>query len=453
MSRKSSVPPTKSAMVTPDAQLREQVQQQQRLLGEFRGDLMDRELAELSRKTYKRPLVLFFGRQTFSDNTKYLYLEAVRTLADFDVVWCTSTPALAAQLTAHGLPCLDMTADPTVTARELLQCSVAVFCENILSAFAFQPALAGALAGAQKVQLWHGISVKQLDLMLLPYANVLDANFRRTVLYASRPDVSLSTASCLDSFWVHAHGARQLVRAGQPRNAVLLREPTMHERIGATLPITQQALLDDPAVRCVLVAPTWKRGQGLFTSTSAFHDRLAAWGAANNTVLFVKAHPFMTGAAVPATIPGRLHVIDAATDIYPSLAKFDALITDFSSIMFDFLLTGKPIFTYDAAVSAHAFEPDWSLVPDTPFRYPFNESSMEAVLSEMIAAHPLAASQQQLASQLFETDPLSASAELLKVIEACHAAVLDRPVDVIELDPGNIDDDEASGVPAMSLAG
>jgi CDP-glycerol glycerophosphotransferase (TagB/SpsB family) len=222
---------------------------------------------------------------------------------------------------------------------------------------------------------------------------------------------------------------------------VLLREATLHERIGAVLPPSAQTLLDDPMTRCVLVAPTWKRGQGQFTSTAAFHDRLAAWAAATNTVVFIKAHPFMTGAQTPATIPGRLQVIDASVDIYPSLSRFDALITDHSSIMFDFLLTGKPIFTYEAAIQAHAFEPDWTLVPDTPFRYAFDETSMESVLTANMTVHPLSASQAVLASQLYETDPLTASADLLRVIEACHAAALDRPVDVVELESANATDD------------
>jgi hypothetical protein len=270
MSRKPISAPVKPKGSTSiDEQIQALQRQQDAVLAECRLDLFDRELEELSRKTYKRPLVLFFGRQSFSDNTKYLYLEAVRSLSDCDVVWCTANTALAAQLTAHGLPCLDMTADPVVTTRELLQCSVAVFCENMLSTFQFNPGLAGALAGAQKIQLWHGISVKHLDLMLLPHANPLDTAWRRTIRYAARPDVFLSTSSALDSFWVRAHGGSQLVRAGQPRNAVLFRDPTPLERIGAEVSPSQQAILEAPDRRRVLVAPTWKRGQGLFTSAGA----------------------------------------------------------------------------------------------------------------------------------------------------------------------------------------
>lgn len=417
------------------AELRDLLKQQQELIVDLQSHLMDRELDELSHKVRKRPLVLFFGRSTFSDNTKYLFLEAVNSASDYDVQWCTWSETLAAQLRAHDLPCLLLGDDQAVTIRELLQCSVAVFCENMLSAFIANPALAGALAGAQKIQLWHGISVKHLDLMMIPFANVGEHAFRRSLKLASRPDMFLSTASCLDSFWAMAFGSTQLIRAGQPRNAVIVREATPQERIGADLPPAQADAMHDPAVRRVLVTPTWKRGQGLFTSSPEFHRRLATWAARRNAVVFVKPHPFMTAAERPANVPGRLYALDAGTDIYPWLSRFDALITDYSSIMFDFLFTGKPIFTFDASTQvSYEFEPDWSLIPDTPFRYEFTADNLEQVLDASIDAHPLASSQRELCSQLYETDPLDASAQLLRVIDECNAIACNKPVNVIEMD-------------------
>jgi CDP-glycerol glycerophosphotransferase len=38
-----------------------------------------------------------------------------------------------------------------------------------------------------------------------------------------------------------------------------------------------------------------------------------------------------------------LYLLDPGTDVYPWLNRFDALVTDYSSIMFDFLLTGRPV--------------------------------------------------------------------------------------------------------------
>jgi CDP-glycerol glycerophosphotransferase len=443
--------PPKSTMPGPGttAELQTLITQQAAVIADLQADIMGRDLQELSLRVFKRPLVLFFGRATFSDNTKYLYLDTVRAARDYDVLWCASTPALARELHAHGLPCLDMTADLKATVRTLLHCSVAVLCENLLSTFGGNVALAGALAGAQKIQLWHGISVKHLDLMLLPFANVLDQTFRRTIMLASRPDYFLSTAASLDVFWAQAFGATQVIRAGQPRNAVVRRDATPHEMIGAALPSDQMVAMQNPAVRRVLVTPTWKRGQGLFTASAEFHKRLAAWAARTNTVIFVKPHPFMSAAEIPANIPGRLYFLAAGLDIYPWLSRFDALLTDYSSIMFDFLLTGKPIFTFDSLTQVvYGFEPDWSLIPDTPFRYVFDASNMEQVLDAHLDAHPLHATQQVLCDQLFETNPLEASDVLIRVIGECNAMVLDRSVHVIDADV----DDAGDAIAASAAA-
>jgi hypothetical protein len=101
--------------------------------------------------------------------------------------------------------------------------------------------------------------------------------------------------------------------------------------------------------------------------------------------------------------------------------------------MFDFLLTGKPVFTFDARTETdYGFEPDWSLVPNTPFRYTFDAQSMESVLDANFAAHPLCASQQQLCNELYETDPRSASSTLLRLIDHCNSSALTRDVQVID---------------------
>src|SRR5205085_105156 len=56
------------------------------------------EFAELSQRTLKRPLVLFFGRPTFADNTKYLYLAALKANTGCEVIWCGFNKPLLTQL-------------------------------------------------------------------------------------------------------------------------------------------------------------------------------------------------------------------------------------------------------------------------------------------------------------------------------------------------------------------
>ena len=62
---------------------------QHRLLTWLEEMQLRSELAELSRRVRKRPLVLFFGRNSFSDNTKYLFLRAagVRAVNNIDALF------------------------------------------------------------------------------------------------------------------------------------------------------------------------------------------------------------------------------------------------------------------------------------------------------------------------------------------------------------------------------
>src|SRR5689334_14360454 len=88
------------------------------------------DLSALSKRVKKRPVVLFFGRSTFSDNTKYLYLAALMKERSYEVYWCTPHDALSTQLNDSGLPCLPLAANIDLSIDTLLHAAVAVFCVN-----------------------------------------------------------------------------------------------------------------------------------------------------------------------------------------------------------------------------------------------------------------------------------------------------------------------------------
>jgi hypothetical protein len=384
------------------------------------------DFAELSQKVAKRPLVLFFGRPTFSDNTKYLFLATAKAAIGCEVVWCTFSKTLAETLRKHRLPCFDVTADVRKSCNLFLEAAVAVFCENPAAALSLNAMFSGCLAGAQKLQLWHGVSVKHLDLMLIPHLEIRDAAFRRQLRFATRVDHFLSTSSALDGFWVRAFGCTSLVRAGQPRNEVVVRPPTADEMIGAELPPEQVELINSSR-RKFLVAPTWQRGTPIYISTPKFYERLTRWATANDAVAFVKPHPFLRRTELPDDLPGRLIFLDAGVDVYPWMSKFDAMITDYSSIMFDYLLTNRPVFTFNTRTQvSYGFEPDYLLIPEGNFRYEFTAENFEAVLEKNLADHPLRAEQQKLCAQLFETPAEDACAQLVQFIAEAARNVVDK---------------------------
>lgn len=380
---------------------------------------MASEFSQLSLKLKKRPLVLFFGRTTFADNSKYLFLRAAAQSRGYDVVWCTINGALAAQLHAQNLPCLKLDEDVDLTLDLLLHAAVAVFTLNPLESVGMSQPMLGCLAGAKHVQLWHGISVKKLTLQLLGYLGARAADARQYWLSSIRADHVLSTAPHFDAYWREVFGCRHLVRAGMPRNEVLLRPATELEHIGAELGDRARTALESgkPAI---LVVPTWQRGKWTELTGSTFIAHAVKFAREHKANIFFKAHPTYFGhwKQKDQEVEG-LHLVDPGIDIYPWMSRFSALATDYSSIMFDFLLTGKPVMTLDLQPGEHqSYEPDYGLVPEGDFRVPYTTETFTAKLRRALYDDKGQQARQAYAQQLFTSDPLNASDDLLQLIDA-----------------------------------
>jgi CDP-glycerol glycerophosphotransferase len=140
----------------------------------------------------------------------------------------------------------------------------------------------------------------------------------------------------------------EICESGYPRNDVLCS--------GDAGRIAEQARarLGIPAgKRVILYAPTWRDDQYYASGRYRFDFRLdleQAWRQLGpDTVILLRGHHHMADDVPPGTRPGFVLNVTG----YPSMAELclvsDVLITDYSSVMFDFAPTGKPMlfFTYD----------------------------------------------------------------------------------------------------------
>lgn len=390
----------------------------QRAITQLEEQQLAHELESMSRRTAKRRLVLFFGRATFSDNTKYLYLRDVAREKNHEVIWCGFDEALIAMLTANGLPCVNLSLDIDRSIDLLMHAAVAVFCVNPNESLKGSYSLNACLAGARKLQLWHGVSVKHLLLRLMPHLGVRELAIRRAFYMASQADHVLSTASTFDRFWREVFGCRHLVRAGFPRNEVLVRPPTALELLGADISAEVEAGLSSGR-KNVLVVPTWQRGHQTYLNDSDFFAKVISFGKKQKVNFFFKMHPtYFSQNIDTAKKTEGFYLLNPGTDTYPLLPRFDLLLTDYSSIMFDFLLTGKPVLSLDLAHDEHQrFEPDFSLVPEVGFRHKFTRVDFESKLRQALYEDDLRPQRDEMAARIFETDPALASEQLLRLID------------------------------------
>ncbi|MES2171531.1 MAG: CDP-glycerol glycerophosphotransferase family protein [Actinomycetota bacterium] len=207
--------------------------------------------------------------------------------------------------------------------------------------------------GAFVVQLWHGVPLKLIQLdtpatmtIGIPGAwrlrGVLRKFYRRGfAAIRMMPAASELVAARLRTAFALGD---QVVATGDPRDDVLARTTAMSARSA----VADILSLPRDASRLALLAPTWRDGEADPGSPSADEWRqIADWLERADMTLVVRPHPLSVSdyAAGPAASP-RVRMLGAGlqADITPLLPAFDLLITDYSSIAFDFSLTGGALF-------------------------------------------------------------------------------------------------------------
>jgi CDP-glycerol glycerophosphotransferase (TagB/SpsB family) len=223
--------------------------------------------------------------------------------------------------------------------------------------------------GAFTVQLWHGIPLKKLHLdspaalrlPLLPDHPLVRAMMRRAYRIAGRGIGLFPVASELVAERIRtAFGVRReaIVVTGDPRDDALLtgsasdRAQAARDRIALAV----GPLPDD--ARLVLYAPTWRDGAtDPGAPTADEWTAIAAWAERANAVLLVRAHPLGAGdyARGPA-ISHRVRLLSPALlpEITPALPAIDSLVTDYSSIAYDYSLVGGRIVFFAPDVELYA---------------------------------------------------------------------------------------------------
>ena len=302
----------------------------------------------------KKNLVLFIGNGDgqFRDNVKYLYLHFFRSSpSNIDFYFLTENKQVLHQLQGKHLPVLYY--PRLATLRKMLQASIVV-ADN----FAWiKRAKFHFLVRAHKVQLWHGCSIKRLELddpLLRPspvsvVGKVLYTIAGRFPTY----DQFLSTSKAnTQNIFRHAFRYRRIIESGYPRNDVFFRSPDFLDLMGIDKEIYEQAgSLKKRGHKIVLYAPTYRetgKGEDFLEKKALDIEALDRFAREHRIVFVFKVHPNRRFDVDFRNTP-HLLLYHPTADVYPFLSLVDLLLTDYSSIFFDYLHFDRPIvfFPYD----------------------------------------------------------------------------------------------------------
>jgi len=215
-----------------------------------------------------------------------------------------------------------------------------------------------ATRGGFVVQLWHGIPLKRLHLdsdatlrvSFLPNHRLVRAVLARAYRLAGRGIGLFPVASQLVApRIVSAFGiaADRVVVTGDPRDDMLLAGTVEARRDAARALLTAAVGELPPRARVILSAPTWRDG-GVDPGApdEATWAAIADWLERTDAVLLVRTHPLGRGDYAGGPLRSdRIRMLgsDLLAEITPALPAVDALVTDYSSIAYDYSLVGGPI--------------------------------------------------------------------------------------------------------------
>ncbi len=197
------------------------------------------------------------------------------------------------------------------------------------------------------IQTWHGTPLKRM-LLDLEQVHGRDEDYVARVNQAVRQwSVLLSPSPYATRAFRSAFGYRgPVLEEGYPRNDVLAlgrrsdAGSTIRERLG--LPHGRRVVLYAPTFRDDQSTGTGRFGFELPLDLEAFQRRFGA-----DTVLLLRMHVLIANRlAIPESVAGCVRDVSGYPEVQELLLASDVLVTDYSSVLFDYAILRRPIVFY-----------------------------------------------------------------------------------------------------------
>ncbi|MFC4451567.1 CDP-glycerol glycerophosphotransferase family protein [Halorussus aquaticus] len=297
----------------------------------------------------------------FAENGKYLFLHAVERSDEIRPIWLARDREVLRELRGRGYETYHVDDWPGKYVALRAGC---VFTSHGVPFWQY-------IGGATVVQMWHGNALKRLGNDIESDASLLVRSYRKHVIRNWDRFVTTGTADALAPF-TSAFDVRpeQALPTGYPRDDVFFESVE-----GATVGLDGYDRLRELSEEATLISymPTSRNAfegdQGTIDGTKLGIEELDRTLAEHDAYLLLKAHPW-SDVELDEEEFDRVVLLPSDLDIYPVLPLVDVLVTDYSSIYFDYLLLDRPVVFYaydlDAYRDARGFYFDYDEVTPGP---------------------------------------------------------------------------------------
>lgn len=288
----------------------------------------------------------------FMDNSKYLYFELLK-YRDFDAYWYTENKDEYLAVKKLGLPVIYC-----YSIKGLYHCLTA---GNYVTTHNFHDYNEWTSGNVRLISLWHGIGPKNMYV-----ENRKGKLLHRIIKWLSSYKAPIGMALCTSDFITEVYSKsigflkENAVYHTLPRCDFMLKDKehiilhlqTINDT--DTLSLLQKISKYD---KVYLYMPTWRDNNSDFIASAGIDfEMLNNLLLIKNQIFLIKLHP-NTDLNVDISHYSNILLMDKDIDIYPLLSSTDVLITDYSSIYYDYiLLHNKEVIFYTFDINEYLSE-------------------------------------------------------------------------------------------------
>ena len=323
------------------------------------------------------------GGEAFADNSKYLFLHVAAERPDIRPVWLSKNRQTVAELQANGYE--------AYYAYSLRGLSLNLRAGVVFLTQGHRDVAMPCCAGALTVLLWHGIPLKHISWDAEFPDEPRSVRAAHTYMAGEFDVLTVPSEALAETFESGLRVPRdRMAVADYPRNDALFAEIS-GEHVGsdeAALRRVRELAADD-AVVCYL--PTYRSDPDESPSERLDFRALDDFLAERDAFLVVKTHP-KEDLSLPDGLT-RVLRLPPEVDVYPLLRHADALVTDYSSVYFDYLPLDRPVvfFPYDLDRyrERRGFYFDYDAVTPGPVAREFDDllAALDQVLDDADDSH------------------------------------------------------------------
>jgi len=346
----------------------------------------------LLKKFFKKRYILFIGRDDgkFVDNVKYIYLHFARKRKELrsnglEILFLTENKDVYSLLKKSFLP---VEYFPSFEGLKALLSTRLLIVDNWMWIRKFKGFI---LRSVKKLQLWHGIAFKYIELMnKYEFSSNRKKCLNKLLGRFSHYEVVISTSPFYtENVFKKAFNCKEIWETGYPRNDIFFRDLEAYDLLFTDKEVLQVVKkMKENGYKIILYAPTFRdTGGDVFSDGVLDVKRLDSFLQKLNVLMVIKFHPDPNFNYYLFENCTNIILYDNDKDVYPLLKNVNCLITDYSSIYMDYLLTDRPIifFPYDYEKYIRQdrkiqFDYYWT----TPGEKAFNQEELEILIKKIV---------------------------------------------------------------------